>query len=362
MTSGPLPNHLPRYCMFCGSSLTYTEIREGAGGGSASWNCTGCGKEDTDNWSEFDFTPIDQTDQSSTDQELEPFSPDYLFSLPPPPPPQPPLTGLTTPPSPSCFDNSEDERIIHEQFEKEFLEHQKQYEALHRQSDADGIAAIVRAAHFPLFALSDIQGRFPFLSHGLGWSGLSAGKTQYRLSSFSLGYEGPNYPNVTERIAINQEDKEENLGSHLMGDDSQIFATGRIIHFLTNLCGSEEPDMLALWQGMAIYQYVNIEAASRTPVIRASIQAQSGEVVSWKIWRFNAPLPIVYARAQIENTIIDVGAIGPVAEEIEELLGQLTRLTPESVVVDQLNLGARAFAKHLQRYYQTLIGSKFAEE
>ena len=82
--------------------------------------------------------------------------------------------------------------------------------------------------------------------------------------------------------------------------------------------------MLALWQGMAIYQYVNIEAASRTPVIRASIQAQSGEVVSWKIWRFNAPLPIVYARAQIENTIIDVGAIGPVAEEIEELLGQLT--------------------------------------
>ena len=88
--------------------------------------------------------------------------------------------------------------------------------------------------------------------------------------------------------------------------------------------------MLALWQGMAIYQYVNIEAASRTPVIRASIQAQSGEVVSWKIWRFNAPLPIVYARAQIENTIIDVGAIGPAAEEIEELLGQLTRLTPEA--------------------------------
>jgi len=120
--------------------------------------------------------------------------------------------------------------------------------------------------------------------------------------------------------------------------------------------------MLALWRGMAIYQYVNIEAASRTPVIRASIQAQSGEVVSWKIWRFNAPLPIVYARAQIENTIIDFGAIGPVAEEIEELLGQLTRLTPESAVLDQLNLGARALAEHLQRYYQTLIGSKFAEE
>jgi len=120
--------------------------------------------------------------------------------------------------------------------------------------------------------------------------------------------------------------------------------------------------MLALWRGMAIYQYVNIEAASRTPVIRASIQAQSGEVVSWKIWRFNAPLPIVYARAQIENTIIDFGAIGPVAEEIEELLGQLTRLTPESAVLDQINFGARAWAEYLQRYYQKLTGSKFAEE
>jgi len=346
--------------MFCGASLTYTEIRAVAGEGSASWNCTGCGKEDTDNWSEFEFTPVDPTDQSSTDQELAPFSPDDLFSLPPPPPP-PPLTGLTTPPSPSYFDNSEDKRIIHEQFEKEFLGHQKQYEALRRQSETDGIAAIVGAGHFPLFALSNIQGRFPFLSHGWG-SGLSAGKTQFMLSSFSLRYEGPNYPNVTERIAINQEDKEKNLESIQIADESQIFATGRIVRFLADLSGSEDPDMLALWQGMAIYQYVNIETASRTPVIRASIQAQSGEVVSWKIWRFNATLPIVYARAQIENTIIDVGAIGPVAEEIEELLGRLTRLTPESAVLDQLNLGVRALAEHLQRYYQTLIGNKLAEE
>src|SRR5262249_12725385 len=154
--------------------------------------------------------------------------------------------------------------------------------------------------------------------------------------SFSLRNEGPNHPNVTERIAINQEDKERNLESSLIAGESQIFETGRIIQFLANLSGSEEPNMQALWQGMAIYQFVNIDAARRTPVIRASIQAQSGEVISWKIWRFNAPLPIVYARTEVENTIIDVGAIGPAAEEIEDLLGQLTRLTPESAVLDQV--------------------------
>ena len=97
---------------------------------------------------------------------------------------------------------------------RRFSEHQKQYEALSRQIAADGIAAIVRAAHFPLFALSDIQGRFPFQSHGWG-SGWSAGETAYKLSSLNLRYEGPNYPNVTERIAINQEDRGKNLESHL---------------------------------------------------------------------------------------------------------------------------------------------------
>jgi len=32
------------------------------------------------------------------------------------------------------------------------------------------------------------------------------------------------------------------------------------------------------------------------------------------------PIPLAYDRARIENTILDVGAIGPAAEEIEILL------------------------------------------
>jgi hypothetical protein len=273
------------------------------------------------------------------------------------PPPPPPLGGLTMPPSRSYFDNSEDERILYEQVMKESLEHQKKFEALGRQIQAEGIAAIVRAADFPLFALNDIQERFPFLSHGWG-SGGSPGKTPYRLSRFNLQYEAPNYPNITERIAINQEDKESNLEFGLRASESQIFDTGRIVRFLADLSGSEAPDMQALWQDMAIYQYVNIEAARRTPVILASVQAQSGEVISWKIWRFNVPLPIVYAQAQIENTIIEVGAIGPAAEEIEHLLGHLTRLTPESVVLDQINFSIKAWAEYLQRYYQNLLSGE----
>jgi hypothetical protein len=107
--------------------------------------------------------------------------------------------------------------------------------------------------------------------------------------------------------------------------------------------------MLALWEGKAIYQYVNLKSARLAPVTRALIQPSYGEVASWTLRRFDAPLPIVHARAQIENTVLEAGAVGPAAEEIERLLGQLTRLTPESAVLDQINRGLKAWDEYFQR-------------
>jgi len=353
MTSEPLPPHLPWYCMSCGASLIYTEISTVDGEGSASWKCSGCGKEDTDNWSGgFDFTPIDQTDQSAPEPGIEftPPSPDYPFMLLPPPPP---LSGdLAMPPTPSYLDIPEDARIVQEQFERELQEYHKQSEALRRQSEADGVVAIVRAAHFPLFALNGFEGRFPFLSHGWGWD-WSPGKTPRMPSSFSLTYTGPGYPNVTERIDVKQEDKESSPWLNLITDELQDFDAEHIVRLLAGLPGGDEPDMHALWEGMAIYQYVNLETTRRAPVIRASIQLHSGEVASWVIRRFNAPLSLAHARAQIEDTIIDVGAIGRAAEEIENLLGQLTRLTPDSDVLDHLDRGLKALHEAIQRGFQS---------
>ena len=219
-------------------------------------------------------------------------------------------------------------------------------------SNVAGRVAIVRAAHFPLFALNDLQGRFPFQSYGWG-GGWSEGKTPRMLSSFSLKYEGPSYPNVTERIDIEQEDKESSLWSNSITGELQTFDAEHIVRLLARLPGGDELDMQALCKGMAVYQYVNLEAARRAPVVRASIQLQSGEVASWMIRRFNAPLSLAHARAQIENTMIDVGAIGRAADEIENLLGQLTRLTPESAVLDQINLGLKAWDEYFKRGFQS---------
>ena len=65
------------------------------------------------------------------------------------------------------------------------------------------------------------------------------------------------------------------------------------------------------------------------------------------------PATLAYARAQIENTVLDVGAIGPAAEEIEILLRQLTRLRPESELPDQINLGLKAWGEYFQRRFQS---------
>ena len=68
---------------------------------------------------------------------------------------------------------------------------------------------------------------------------------------------------------------------------------------------------------------------------------------------FYAPLTLAYARAQIENTVLDVGAIGPAAEEIEILLRQLTQHRPESDLPDRINRGLKAWGEYFQRRFQS---------
>jgi hypothetical protein len=149
-----------------------------------------------------------------------------------------------------------------------------------RQIEADGIAAVLKAMHFPLFALIDILERFPVTSYQWG-SGWATGKTQPLLSNLDLRYEGPDYPKNHERIAIDQRGKEINPESRLIDRASYPIHTSYIVYFLASLTGTEEPGMQALHQGMAIYQYVNIGAILLTPAVKTSIQARTGEVVSW---------------------------------------------------------------------------------
>ena len=300
MENEPSSPTFPRYCILCGASLTYSEMTITDGQEKTSYRCSGCGNEGA-------------------------------YS------PKPEKSGIA-PGRPA----------------KELHERQWQYVEFTRQIRAEGVSAIVRAAHFPLFALNDLRERFPLHSYNWGGKFRSDKTPQVAVSRFRLTYAGPGHPNITERIVIEQEDNDFRPVSHLTADKAQNFDTNHFLQILRRLPMPNEPTMHALWEGKAIYQYVNLELARRATVISASIQLRSGEFASWAIRRFDAPLPIAYAHTKIENTILDVGGIGPAANEIESLLRQLTRLTPESAALDQLNRSNEPWIEYLRRLRERL--------
>jgi hypothetical protein len=233
-----------------------------------------------------------------------------------------------------------------------------QFLALGQEFETYGFGVIVTVAHFPLFALADLEPRF--FPEDLSYAGCRPGDPlQHVLSGVTLTYAGPSYEHITERISIEQEDAES-----LTGDESAMtfraeesdFVSGQAdqqepssiadlsndvdafdtVWFLARFLGPDTPGLHSLVAGMM----------RQTPAVDVRIKHRSGEVSSWAIRRFKAPLPITYAQAQIDNTQIKLGATGAAGSDIENLLSHLTRLTPESALADKLNEGWNAWMEY----------------
>jgi hypothetical protein len=233
-----------------------------------------------------------------------------------------------------------------------------QFLALGQEFETYGFGVIVRAAHFPLFALADLGERF--FPEDLSYAGCRPGDPlQHLLSGVTLTYAAPSYEHITERIIIEQEDAES-----LTGDESAMtfltqesdFFSGQAdqqepssiadlsndvdafdtVWFLARFLGPDTPSLHSLVEGMM----------RQTPAVDVRIEHRSGEVSSWVIRRFKSPLPITYAQAQIDNTRIKLGATGAAGNDIENLLSHLTRLTPDSALADKLNEGWKAWTEY----------------
>src|SRR5262245_38829127 len=102
MENKPSSPTFPRYCILCGASLTYSEMTLTDGQEKTSYRCSGCGNEG------------------------------------------------------AYFRKPEKSGIAPGRPAKELQEHQRQYVKFTRRIRAEGVSAIVRAAHFPLFVLNDL--------------------------------------------------------------------------------------------------------------------------------------------------------------------------------------------------------------
>jgi len=232
-----------------------------------------------------------------------------------------------------------------------------QFLALGQEFETYGFGVIVRAAHFPLFALADLEERF--FPEDLSYAGGRPGDpSQHVLSGATLTYAGTSYEHITERIIIEQEDAESLTSDESVdfwAEESDFFSGQAdqqepssiadlsndvdafdTVWFLARFLGPDTPSLHSLVERMM----------RQTPAVDVRIEHRSGEVSSWAIRRFKTPLPITYAQAQIDNTQIKLGATGAAGSDIENLLSHLTRLTPESALADKLNEGWKAWMEY----------------
>lgn len=322
-----------RYCSNCGEGLKYDQVIKGGKQVGTSVVCLGCGEGGTsfsDSLSSEELSNLMFPDKDHLPPSL---ASDLIFVLPPPPPPLP-----------------------------------SQFLTLWQEFETYGFGVIVMASHFPLFALAELEERFfpGDLSYANGQPG---DPLQHVLSGVTLTYAGPSYEHITERIIIEQEDAESLTGDESamtfwaeesdffsgQADQQELSSTADLsgdldarhtVRFLERLLDPDAPNMRSLVEGMSIYRYINSNAVRQTPAVDVRIEHRSGEVSSWAIRRFKAPLPIAYAQAQIDNTQIKLGAIGAAGNDIENLLSHLTRLTPESALADKLNEGWKAWMEY----------------
>src|SRR5262245_13241442 len=120
--------HTPHYCSACGEELKYYQVDKG-GKQVIRVVCSRCG--DVGSCFSAPLSSEDMADLMFLDKDQLPSSltSAMIFGLTPPPPPPPP-------PLPS------------------------QFIALGQELEAYGFGVIVMAAHFPLFALADLEERF----------------------------------------------------------------------------------------------------------------------------------------------------------------------------------------------------------
>jgi hypothetical protein len=318
---GDPPN--PHYCSACGKELKYYQVNEG-GKQVIRVVCSGCGEVgasfsgplSSEELADLMFPDKDHLPSSLTSE--------MIFGLTPPPPP---------PPLPS------------------------QLIVLGQEFETYGFGVIVIAAHFPLFALADLEERF--FPEDLSFAGGRHGDpSQHVLSAVTLTYAGPSYENITERIIIELEDVES-----LTGDESTTFWAEES-DFFSGQADQQEPssivdlsnDLDAFDIAWFLAPFVGADEASlrslvedisrQPPTVGVRIEHWSGEVSSWAIRRFKAPLAITYAQAQIDNTRIKLGAIGAAGDDIESLLSHLTRLTPGSALADKFDEGWKACTEY----------------
>ncbi|MCH8876488.1 MAG: hypothetical protein IIA89_06650 [Chloroflexi bacterium] len=316
MSETELPANLPRYCDMCGGRITVTVLERHERRGQAVLECSACGHKSGIGWSEGGGEVDEKSPAGEWIYAGESWGPALKIdeegnvtyeALTPKP---------TLPPDPP-----------------ELVEQREEYRQISQRADKYGINALLEAAQFPIFAFVDLEPRLlpRGTSRGRRWT--RGAPRRPALGKAGFLYVGPSYEEPTEGLTVENTDSETlpeafTAGGFLDAQDASILLMNVAFGLL---------DLPELHEGRAIYRYVNQEAFGRADVLRPRVRLRSGEEAEWEVRRLTGPVAFGYAGTRIGRASIRIGAVGPVADDLESLLGQLTRLVIGSEEVSALD-------------------------
>ncbi|MCU0493695.1 MAG: hypothetical protein MUD01_19065 [Chloroflexaceae bacterium] len=304
MSKKSFPNYADRYCKWCGAALILQELQIRPEGREVTSTCSGCGKEDWQGWGGAGRSPFALAlfeDGSSK--------------------------AVRSPPHLTPLDPEEAER-----WATESRERADRFSDLFRQR---GVSLLVETYTIPLCALSSAARLLP--------RGLS-----YGTNGVTWVYVGPNYAAPEEAVHLAVDTSTRNFPPDWRTLEPNLAAKEAISGSLRNAL-LHLNRFKHLSAGEAFYQYLNINRFVQAPVSNVTVTLRSGETLSWHIKQFDQPVPMAFAWTLVEQTDVTVSAAGPCAKHMEELLAQLTRLTPGCPEIAHLDAGFAAYrASHTQ--------------
>lgn len=142
--------------------------------------------------------------------------------------------------------------------------------------------------------------------------------------ALSIRYNDTGAMQFSEALRIEQHDSayQSMFGAGSVKDNS-------IRSFLLNFLPSGPPS--SRMRDFDPGQYLHLQAIASAPQTLFETALQSGESTTWEIRRFDYPVPLAHALTVIGHTTITIGAVGSVAETLEDILPHLTPAIPGSM-------------------------------
>jgi hypothetical protein len=136
--------------------------------------------------------------------------------------------------------------------------------------------------------------------------------------ALSIKYKDTGSMNFNEALWIEQHDVADRsiIGAGSAKDHS-------IQSFLRNFTFAGPPSLHT--KDFDPTRYLHLQAISSAALTRFETALQSGEPTTWEIRRFDYPAPLAHALTVVGHTAVTIGAVGSVAESLENILPHLTR-------------------------------------